>query len=220
MTGLLFLLWACGSDAETGGAAEFNDPAVMFSALEERLGSASSVHVDFHVTADGAIEVDLSGALRMTQEGITEISAHGLFAGEELQLALRTRGEDYEFGRLPDLTSGPTPEHLREALLIGLTRMGILHNLAMLSAGAPVDGAEGGVRQWAIVESLEFEGPEDEQGSTRVIGFAMKVGGVAAGSASLEIAREGHPVLRRQTVEFPDGTMHVVERYSSVSIVR
>jgi len=48
----------------------------------------------------------------------------------------------------------PVPPEVREALVIGLTRMGILHNLARLVAGVPPDRASGGVRDW--VEGREI----------------------------------------------------------------
>ncbi|MGD2124311.1 MAG: hypothetical protein PVJ76_21455 [Gemmatimonadota bacterium] len=212
------LLQACGEAPEPGLGREPQDPAAAFSALEERLLSAQAVEVDYEVAAEGAVEVDLQGGLRIEAGGLVEITARGRFAGQEVDLLLRSEGGQYEYGNGPDRRAGPTPRYLNEAVLIGLTRMGILHNLAMLVGNAPPDGAEGGVRDWVVVEDFSFDQDEPGQGSSQVISFSMVVGGAPAGAAALEVGSKGVPVLREQTVQFPDGEMRVVERYTRVLI--
>jgi hypothetical protein len=46
------------------------------------------------------------------------------------------------------------PAGLTEALVLGFTRMGILHNLARLTRGAAPDHADGGVREWVEVRDV------------------------------------------------------------------
>jgi hypothetical protein len=91
--------------------------------------------------------------------------------------------------------------------------MGILHNLARLTAGAPPDHAEGGLRAWAVVDSF-MEAPANRSANLLYIG----VDGQRAATALLLSDRHANPMERRQTVHFPGGQMQVTERYSSVEI--
>ncbi len=211
------LSWACGSGAERRPAMEEQDPRAFFASLEERLISSDSLRVDFDVTAEGAVSAAISGSLFLGPDGSAVLNANGDFAGENVVVSLTAGDGGYQYGTGATLQSGPTPSHLKEGLLIGFTRMGILHNLAMLVGNAPPDGVEGGVRDWVQVDSLAFL----EAGSVGAggVSFHMAVGGVPAGSVELEVGKFGLPLVRRQTVLFPTGEMRVTERYSGFSIV-
>ena len=187
------------------------DPASEFSDLERRLLAARSVRLDYHVTAEGAFEADIQGTLDIAVDG-TSLTGSGHFGGQPVDLMLRTEGDEYVYGNGADRTTAVTPPALTEALIVGLTRMGILHNLARLTAGAAPDHADGGVGDWVTVDGFELE-PESS-----ALRFDLTVAGQPSGSASLEIGPEGGPVGRRQTVSFPSGEMRVVERYSGVAI--
>ena len=216
--GTLLLLVGCGPTGESEADRLASDPEATWLALENRLLASRELALDFEVTAEGAIDVDLKGSMSMDSGGTVKLHALGVFAGEEVDLSLAAGSGSYEFGRAPNITSGPTPEHLKDAILIGLTRMGILHNLAMLSAGAPPDRADGGVENWVTVEGLSLLPPGDPGMGANSVGFSIMVDGAPAGTASLELDRDGLPVLRRQTVQFPGGEMTVLERYGSVKI--
>ena len=218
LLGTLFLLVCCGPSDETGEGSLASDPEVAWRQLENRLLESRELELDFDVRAQGAVEVDLKGAFSMDSVGTVKLHASGVFAGEEVDLRLASSGRSYEFGRAPDLTAGPTPGHLKEALLIGLTRMGILHNLAMLSAGAPPDRADGGVKNWVTVDGFSTLPPGAPGKDGIGLGFSMTVDGAPVGTASLELDGNGLPVARRQVVLFPEGEMRVVERYGSVKI--
>lgn len=189
------------------------DPQRKFDALEDRLVAARTVRVDFRVTAEGAMEVDLTGTLQLGADDTALLEAKGHFAGQSIDVALTATAEAFALGDRPHLLSADAPEHLEEALLIGFTRMGVLHSLARLVAGAPPDHAEGGVREWAVVDAFATE-----EGGSGAIVFELTVAGEPSGSASLEIGTDGYPVVRRQTVHFPNGEMRVMEAYSEVTI--
>jgi hypothetical protein len=135
-----------------------------------------------------------------------------------VELLLATEAERYWFGNGPDRSSASTPLYLSEALLIGMTRMGLLHNLANLVGDAPPDGGDGGVREWGVVDSFGSGEPAGPSTDMETISFAITVAGTPSGSASLELDPEGYPVERRQVVSFPGGEMRVVERYYNVTI--
>lgn len=199
---------ACESHDEMGSA----DPASRLERLEGRLLAADTVRLSYRVRAQGAVEAELAGEVSLVEERI-EVTGSGHFAGQPVEVFLHAGQQSYEFGNRVTRTSLPTPDSLREALVIGFTRMGILHNLARLSAAAPPDHADGGVREWASVDSVITD-PADPA----AVSFGLIVAGKPSGTASLEISEAGLPVLRRQTVEFPSGAMRVEERYSMVTI--
>lgn len=197
--------------------AETPDPLALFFGLEERMVLADTVDVDFAITAEGAIIVDLQGLLRISPDS-TVLSAFGTFAGEGVEVTLHAGSGEMRFGSGDQQRTAAVPEFLQEALGIGMTRMGVLHNLAMLAAGAPPDRGDGGVREWVTVDgfSLGREGVLAEDRHS--LSFQITVDGTPAGSAVLDLDENGIPVERRQVVSFPEGEMRVIERYSRVVI--
>lgn len=189
------------------------DPATLFHELEERLLRAEVVRMDFHVTARGAVEVDLRGRWEMIADGAIEITARGDFDGRAVELRLLTEDGAYTFGAAPGLTTADVPPDLREAIVLGFTRMGILHNLARLTGDAPPDHAGGGAREWVRPHSFA-----SADGIPSSFGFSITVAGEPSGTAALKLDASGNPFVRRQTVQFPSGPMRVVERYSAVVI--
>lgn len=210
---ILLILAGCGPGREPEVKPPHADPAARFGALENRLLAARTVRFNFHVTAEGVVEADLRGGLDLASRGGIRLTASGHFAGRPADLQLVSDDGRYEFGDATGRKVAPTPAHLREALIVGVTRMGILHNLARLADAAPPDHADGGVRDWVVLGA--FAGDSLAPGS---VSFDLSVSGEPAGSASLEIDPRGRPVARRQTVRFPSGEMRVVERYSAVTI--
>jgi hypothetical protein len=212
------LLVGCGPSGESDADRLGSDPEATWLNLENRLLESRELELGFDVTAEGAIAVELTGSLSIDSAGTVKLDARGTFAGEEVDLRLSSNGSSFEFGRAPNLTSGPAPRHLKGAILMGLTRMGILHNLAMLSAGAPPDRADGGVEEWVTLHDFSALSPAGPGEVANAVGFSITVSGAPAGTASLELDGDGLPVLRRQTVLFPEGEMRVLERYRSVRI--
>ena len=174
--------------------------------------AANEIAFDFHVTAEGAVGADLKGRLDIGSGAGARLVASGTFDGQPVELALRSDENQLEMANGARVTRTATPAQLKEALVIGVTRMGILHNLARLTGGLAPDHAEGGVRDWVTVGAFAP--------GANGIGFDLTVAGEPAGSAMLEIDAGGRPAIRRQTVDFPTGQMHVVERYSAVAMTR
>ena len=199
--------------AEGSGPA----PAEAFAQLETRLLRANSLSLDFHITAEGALAADLQGKLRVGSATPRPynmlLSVWGEFSGEQVSAVLSASDAGMALGAGDELMGEPRPEHLAEALLIGLARMGILHNLARLIADAAPDHADGGVREWVTVGDFAAD-PEDSAAYT----FAITVAGTPAATARLELDAAGLPRLRQQTVVFPGGEMRVTERYSAFTL--
>jgi hypothetical protein len=208
---VLFFSVACGS--ALAQSSQPADPAAVFQVLEKGLLAASAVILDFHVIAEGVVEADLRGKLEIRSEQQTRLTASGRFGGQPVSLQLDADGEHYELDNGAGLAMAMRPAYLEEAIIIGLTRMGILHNLARLVGGVPPDHSEGGAGEWVTVDSFTTGGADAAS-----ISFDITVAEQPAGSASLEVDSQGNPVVRRQTVQFESGEMRVVERYSTVTI--
>lgn len=201
-----------GSEAPAGAVVEA-DPEALFFGLEDRLTSAQYVHVDFAVKAEGAIEVDLAGGFDLGPGETLHLSADGHFNNEPADLRLWSDGSTLQATNGVESTSEPTPAALGEAVVVGFTRMGILHNLARLTGATAPDHAAGGIREWVTVEGFSRDGE-----SPAAAAFELTVAAQPAGSATLEFDPEGLPVARYQTVRFPNGEMRVEERYTTVVV--
>jgi hypothetical protein len=208
--GLVFV--GCGGEAA---------PPPVEPSLEEvealLAAPSSSVHVPFEVEATGAMEAELTGDLFLGPEGAARLEARGSFAGREVDVRAVSDGERLIWSGAPGPV--PTPEGLRDALVVGLTRMGILHNVARLTAGAPPDHMEGGVREWVVV-SPDTAGAAPAPGLMgEGLARAIIVDGVPSGAFRLSFDETGRlPRIRRQGVDFPEGRMEVTERYPTVAL--
>ena len=207
------LVWmGCGGEAAPPPA----QPSL--SELEARLEDpAASVHVPFEVEATGAVEVALTGDLFLGPEGAARLQARGTFAGREVDVHAISDGERLTWTGAPEPI--PTPTGLRDALVVGLTRMGVLHNVARLTAGAPPDHMEGGVRDWVVVSPDTAGAAPPPELAGEGLALAITVDGVPSGAFRLNFDETGRlPRIRRQVVEFPDGRMEVTERYPTVAL--
>ena len=181
------------------------DPQSALQAIEDRLLAPSADLVEFVVFATGAVEADLKGRLLLGGDGQDRLEASGSFAGSEVELLLVSNGTQVKLTNGTDSIVAESPPALREALVLRLTRMGIMHNLAQLARAALPDHAEGGTAEWVRALDVRREGDGD-------IAFDIEVGGVESGSVILLMAPGTElPGERRQTVEFPGGTIEVRE---------
>ncbi|MEM8556410.1 MAG: hypothetical protein AAGG50_01085 [Bacteroidota bacterium] len=189
-----------------------------FETLRQGLLDQRFVRVDVSVTADTGRTADLAGALWLGPQNRAWLRASGTFAGDSVAPSLMSDGVQIVRAQqgLTDFdTPVPTPPALNEALVVGFFGMGILHNLAMLTADQPPDHAEGGAATWVTAHDRAWGMQEERNGQTlKPLTFAIQVEGQPSGTAALWLDSEtGLPVERTQTVQFPTGTMEVVERY-------
>jgi hypothetical protein len=190
------------------------DPGAQISELEQRLLAAQRVQLTFEVSAHGVVEAELRGLLIVEPGKLARIDASGRFAGAKGEVSLaadarmvrgRSGERRFEIER---------PAELDTALLLGLVRMGVLHNLALLWAARPPDHGDGGMQQWVITTDHHAA----EIGGLAAVGFGVTVDGQPIGEAILQLDDAGWPVQREQTVRFPNGEMKVTERYEAVEI--
>ncbi|MFN2167109.1 MAG: hypothetical protein ACK2U9_12710 [Anaerolineae bacterium] len=190
------------------------DPAEALARLEAQLLASPAVSVDYIVRASGAFDSDLAGRLELAPDRL-RLDGRGEFGDSPADLALtqtaeRLAGSNGEAGF--DLPAAPATE---AALIVGLVRMGILHNLARLVAGRPPDHADGGAAEWVTVHDVAWEAVRNwDSGPARGLSFRIRVSGTDSGHATLWLSlADGLPTAREQTVRFPGGEMQVLERY-------
>jgi hypothetical protein len=107
----------------------------------------------------------------------------------------------------------PCAPEVRDALVIGMLRMGLLHNAAMLIGGNWPDHAEGNVHNWVRIERWQTL-------DARSIKFDVVVRTDVMGDATLtfDAAGAGLPSERRQLIHFEEGDMDVSERYPTFDV--
>jgi hypothetical protein len=196
-------------------------PADVLAAVETRTVEAPTVRVDYHITASGAFTADLEGTLGLGRFDRALLLANGTFGGAPQRLVLTAEKQAMRGLRADSVAfTAAQPPALRDALVLGLTRMGLLHNLARLVAGQPPDHAEKGVEGWIEPTGVAW-GPtgEIDGRAAQALEFTLRVDGTDAADVTLWLdAETGWPVGRDQTVAFPDGTMTVEERYAVWSL--
>lgn len=208
----LLLSVACTTKAQPPTPAE--DPAAAFSALEERL-LEGPLHLQFEITSQGVFQSRLTGALKIDKAGTIQLVARGRFGGTPVLLGF-SAGEDTMRGGVNGKNFQlPRPDHMREAIVLGLTRMGLLHNLSRLFAVKPPDHAKGGVDEWVQLLNIQHRLPlAADQPPHDIYLFDIAVDNQPAGSAQLHVdSATGLPYLRRQVIRFKEGEMRVTEEY-------
>jgi hypothetical protein len=190
--------------AGPAAAEEDSSPAAAFAGFEQLLLAEPRLCIRFRIEATGALAASLEGRARFDHgHAPTTLLAKGKFGGETVDLSLLAARDDMWVQRAA--APEPIPPSLQEALVIGLTRMGLLHNLAMLTARQPPDHSGGGVQDWVQPVNVTGPGP---------YAFDILVAGQPSGSAVLHLDERGLPVRRTQSVDFPSGRMEVVEHYT------
>jgi len=192
--------------------------AALFKALEDSLLAGRAFHAAFNITSQGAIVSSLQGRVALTAAQADTIIATGSFSGQETYLSLHSDGRTMQYGYQNSLNTLPAPPKLNEGILFGFTRMGFLHNLAMLAFGEPPDQTDGAVRQWVTCSGFRFV-PDDANQSGTGIFFQIYMKNKPVGEATLWLdSQTGLPVRRVQTVHFDDGDMQVEEIYSELML--
>ena len=206
----------------SGTAAADNhwDALAELHALESRLLDAGSLCIEFEIHSEGAVESELQGKSRVIRPNAARIEADGEFAGSRTDILFRTH-----LGRMYGENGSQrfeeeTPSALTEGLIIGMTRMGLLHNIAMLASGSPPDRIDGSIKKWVKPGDIKKGGSAAIDGkSAYSLEFTVVVDGQPSGEATLWLDTEsGLPVKREQLVHFSEGDMSVTERYTSISV--
>lgn len=201
---VVLVLAACGgankpaptrpADPLLGKDAAVNPESVDL--VEHRLLQARAVKVTFDITADGAHTAKVEGELQMTKDNQARWRVSGTFDGNPLSI--------------DKVLTAADGAALTEAIILGWTRMGLLHNIAQLAQGKGIEHASGGLGDMVTVTE-----PAPTAGGSAALPMDLVVEGNPMGHADLELDSLGLPAHRVQTVHFPNGEMHVEEHYGA-----
>jgi len=184
--------------------------AALLAQAESVLLGSDHLRIRSEILATGAVQAKLSVEVDIAGRKV-RFAATGTFAGKPVHVAYVSDGKRTNLGI-------PAPPHTVEAIVIGITRMGLLHNVVKVMGRSPPDRAMGGVRDWVRAKHVELGAPRPSPAANEVVvQFALHVAGRAVGSAEVWIDEARHvPTGRVQSVHFPQGTMNVNETYQVV----
>jgi hypothetical protein len=218
----LAMVWAigCSGGMETngeGGArmsspSPGGSPTEALAAIEAQLLRVEGGRIEFDVRSEGAFEASLEGVLTLGQANALALDASGVFGPNSVSLWLDATDASMSWGNQTTEAELARPDGLREAVVIGFVRMGVLHNLARLTGGAPPDHMDGDVRAWVQAVDPQWTTGDPEVG-THGISFELEVDGRRSGTATVWLGSDGTVVGRDQLVQFTTGEMRVTERY-------
>lgn len=183
------------------------DPAARFAAAEAELDAPVARAGTCQLTATGTVQAELTAALQLGEGESVQLSVAGDFAGRAVAAALDANAETIELSVDGAQSTVDSPGQVRDAITVGLMRMGLLHNAAMLIGGQGPDHADGTVRDWVKTKDHRYIEVDGE----RVVQFDLVVAGGVPSTADLSFDTAGLPHVRHQTVDFAEGTMHVTE---------
>ena len=190
------------------------DPAALFHDVLHRLQDAPDLALGFEIEASGANVARKQGRLLVRAGNRIELDASGPFNGTSSTVALRSDGLRLTAAGGAQALDLPADARLGDGLLAGVMVRGLLHNLAMLAIGRPLDLGDGAAPGMTVGSIRALPDGEVDGEPTRRIAFALSLGGQALGEAELDVSpRTGLPLRRTQVVHFPQGDMQVVERY-------
>ncbi len=195
--------------------------ADRLAASERTLLNAKGLTGTFDIESQGENFSKFTGTLELGEGNALKLIAAGSYKSDAVQLELDSRdatGTNRSTTRGASVSShrDPPAAKLREAVALGLSRMGLLHSLVVLSGDRTVDKAEGGADAWVQAVDVKRGAAQtiNEQPCTRVE-FGIQLSGQRLGEASVCIAdATGLPLARTQTVHFPSGDMTQTETFT------
>lgn len=199
------------------------DPVMLMATLESQLLGARRVVIESDIEATGAIAVKLTGRTEVDERNRARVSYAGEFAGKPVALMLESDGSGLKLANGSATQALPVEAESNRALLIGLVRMGVLHNLARLTSLKGPDHAEAGVTDWVQLDSFRpttYAVGGDLEGLMS-FGYDLVVEEKTTGSVRLWMDPvSGIPKRRAVVVHFPGGDMNVTEDYRTFELLR
>ncbi|MCC7071002.1 MAG: hypothetical protein IT383_06760 [Deltaproteobacteria bacterium] len=202
----LALAVACASAPKERPRAPPPDPGeLLFLDLESRLTRAKTVHIKATLSSTGAVTAALDAELWLKEGNRARLDVAGTFEGKRHSARFISDGTRMQVGGAVAVAAEP---ELCDAVVYGATRMGVLHNVALLIGGEAPDHGAGGAHAWVKAERARSLSP-----ATR-IAFDIVIDTKPVGDAILQLDKQGRAIERIQDVRFDVGAMHVVERYT------
>lgn len=163
--------------------------------------------VNYSATGSGLADISLSGFLSFTLDSSMVFNAIYTFTGRNIAVSPNSKADIISLNSTEIDALYSRPPALKEAVVLGLTRMGIMHNLARISYNQLPERKIGNIKEWLTVERLIYHNDNS-------MSFNVMANGQNSASAKLWIDETGLPLKRKQTVCFPQGKLRVIETFS------
>jgi hypothetical protein len=185
---VLFAFFAAACASTSTGTADGR-----IAAVEHRLDTASEWSMKFTASTTGSVESRFTGTINVLKGNFASIDADGFLRKEPAHVRWEASG---------------SPSQVSHALTVAVIRLGITHNLAVLAGGAKmIENAEGGIDQALRMTNVAWDA------KAKKFTYHIVVEGNDAGTGELWVGRGDMPRERKLTVHFPNGDMHVDEKY-------
>ncbi len=208
-------------------ADDYKTPEKVLSAMEANLLKIKNRKLKFRAEATGAIAAVFEGEVIFKKGNVIDYRTGGKFSGKEHKLFLLSDGAKLRGGSESKPFESACPAGLRSGILIGMSRMGLMHNIARLAANQPPERTDGTVFKWLEVGDAKFAkdhaldtpqaGAElkHQDKKLMVVFYKLAVDG-SQNAANVELwidTKSNLPAYRAITVHFPKGDMFVTEKY-------
>jgi hypothetical protein len=207
---------ASPSPAPPASPSSQGDP---LAALEQRLLSCRTVRIRLRVASGGSVASHFEGTLLLGEGQRVRLDMTGELGSRPSDLRLVSDGKTMRGGSKEhpfELEAAPA---MREGLVIAFVRMGLLHDLALLSEGRPPAHVDGTVRSWIQAVGAKHVPGEAVGAATEHWTWDLAVSGGSKAEEDVWVdASTGLPVKRRVLVHFPEGDMQVGEEYEEVTL--
>lgn len=221
------LLAGCAPASAPSAGPASSSPAVSTEApggpslepLERRLLAAHSLKIHARIASDGVVPSHFEGTLLLGEGQQVRLAMQGDLGSRPTDLTLFCDGKTMRGGSKEKPFELPAPPGLREALVIAFTRMGLLHDLALLSEGRAPAQVDGTVREGIQAVGVTKGAGESIRGRmTEHWRWNLVVQGGSTSPEDVWMDGAGVPIRRRLVVHFPEGDMHVGEEYDEVTM--
>lgn len=215
---LLFVLAGCAAGPRPVPASA--NEIRRLSMAEDALLYGNNMTATFELDSKGENAAHMTGTLELLDGNALHLVAEGNFKSEPVQVELDSRDSS---GITRTSTKGasveshrdPPASKLRHTVALGISRMGLLHDVVTLALDKPIDKIDGGFENWAKTIEVKDGASESINGEVcKRVDFVVQVEGKKMGEASMCISdATALPIQRNMTVHFPEGDTTVVETY-------
>jgi hypothetical protein len=179
ITALMIAAAACSGDCAAQKQFEQMEAALIAQPIKGKTISH----------AEGSVQADVEATLTIGPD--TSIAYKGNVMGQDVD-------KTWEHPTTPDL---------RDAILLGITRMGILHNLVLFTRDRPPANVEGHIRD-ALIPHDFAKAPGGG------VSYKLRAGNREMGEGVIKINSKSHyPMSRKFTAHLDKGDMRVSEVY-------
>ena len=184
----------------------------LFHRLEQRLLTPVGVDLQAGMELEGILTGQLEVSFYLSNLDVLEIYIQGVFNEQQESLTLIGDSRSLQVQHKESVYSLPPASELRRGLVLGLLRMGLMHNLACLLMQHRLDGVDGSVEDWLNCYDFSLA-------ASSSLEFGVSVRGSDCARARLWLDEHGLPLRREQQVVFPEGRMFVRENYSRLQLL-